>query len=245
MSAPILFSAVSAVSAPFGVATGLAYDLVTGLASVLHPIAGGLAAALAIVVFTAAVRLALLPLSRRQAAAAKARARLEPQARELRERHRKDPPRAHREVTELYRRESTSAFAGIGPALLQMPIFTVVYRLFLSPAVGGHANLLLAHTLLGVQLRERWLFAAAPFGPHALVFLSLAVALAAIAWWTSRRVAAQAGSTGAAGAFARLLPFGTILVAAYVSLAAGLYLLTTTAWTAAERVLLWRGAITT
>src|SRR4051794_15974138 len=132
---------VSTVSGPLTAATDLAYHLVTGLTSALHPIAGGAAAALAIALFTAAVRLTLLPLSRRQAEAAKARARLEPQVRRLRERHRDDPVGAHREVTALYRREGTSAFAGVGPALLQMPVFAVVYRLFLSPAVGGHANL--------------------------------------------------------------------------------------------------------
>lgn len=38
----------------------------------------------------------------------------------------------------------------------------------------------------------------------------------------------------------RLLPFGTVVAAAYVPLAAGVYLLTTTVWSAAERVTLGR-----
>jgi YidC/Oxa1 family membrane protein insertase len=38
----------------------------------------------------------------------------------------------------------------------------------------------------------------------------------------------------------KVLPYGTILVAAYLPLAAGLYLLTTTTWTIAERALLYR-----
>lgn len=38
----------------------------------------------------------------------------------------------------------------------------------------------------------------------------------------------------------RLLPYLTVAFAAFVPLAAGLYLLTTTAWTAAERTLLMR-----
>jgi YidC/Oxa1 family membrane protein insertase len=223
-------------------AVRVAYYLVTGLTSTLHPLAGGLSAALAIVVFTAGVRLALLPLSHRQAAADRARHRLAPQVKALRERHRDDPVRAHQEVTALYRAEGTSMFAGIGPALLQLPVFTVVYRLFLSPAVGGHANLLLAKTLFGVPLGTRWLLSAGAFGPHGLVFLALFVLLGAVGWWTSRRMSAgQTLPAGPLGRAMRLLPFGTVLFAAYVPLAAGLYLLTSTAWTAAERAILWRG----
>ena len=226
-------------------AVGVAYDLVTGLTSVLTPAAGGLAAAAAIVVFTACVRLALLPLSRRQAKAGQARLRLEPRAKKIRERHRADPVRAQRELTALYRAEGTSMWAGIGPSLLQLPVFSVVYRMFLSPAVGGHANLLLAHTLAGTPLGERWLFAAGAFGPHGLVFLALFTALAAVAWWTSRTMYRhQAPPPGALGRVMRVVPFGTLAVAAYVPLAAGLYLLTTTVWTAAERAVLWRGPAT-
>ncbi|MCO5974313.1 YidC/Oxa1 family membrane protein insertase [Actinoallomurus soli] len=220
----------------------VAYDLVTGLVSALHPLTGDLGAALAIVVFTAGVRLALHPLSRRQAAADRARRRLAPKVEALRERHRDDPLRAHQEVTALYRAEGTSMFAGFGPALLQMPVFAVVYRLFLSPAVGGHANLLLAQTLFGVPLGNRWLLSSGAFGPHGLVFLSLFVALAAVAWWTSRRINADRPAPAEpVGRMMRLLPFGTVVVAAYVPLAAVLYLLTSTAWSTAERALLWRG----
>jgi YidC/Oxa1 family membrane protein insertase len=48
------------------------------------------------------------------------------------------------------------------------------------------------------------------------------------------------GQDGLAGgtlaALARLTPYVTVVVAAFVPLAAGLYLLTTTAWTLAERI---------
>jgi YidC/Oxa1 family membrane protein insertase len=49
-----------------------------------------------------------------------------------------------------------------------------------------------------------------------------------------------AGQAGVAGAVARLTPFVTVAIAAFVPLAAGLYLVTTTAWTLAERTLLRR-----
>ncbi len=229
---------------PYSAAAGVAYDLVTGLTSALTPITGGLSAAAAVIVFTACVRLALLPLSLRQARAARVRLRLEPRVRELRERHRADPARARRELIALYEAEGTSPWAGIGPSLLQLPVFSVVYRMFLSPAVGGHANLLLTHTLLGTPLGARLLFAASTLGPQGLlVFAALLAALAAVAWWTSSRLYRhQPRPPGALGAVMRVLPFGTLLIAAYVPLAAGLYVLTTTIWTAAERATLTRPA---
>jgi YidC/Oxa1 family membrane protein insertase len=53
--------------------------------------------------------------------------------------------------------------------------------------------------------------------------------------------AAQGGAAASLpAALARALPYFTVVVAAFVPLAAGVYLLTTTAWTLAERVLVQR-----
>jgi YidC/Oxa1 family membrane protein insertase len=215
-------------------AVGVAYQLVTALTSVVG------SAAVAIVVFTIAVRLALHPLARRAARAGRDRQRLAPRVAELRKRHADDPAALYRETTALYQAEGTSAFAGFGATLLQLPVFSVVYRLFLSPVIGGHLNLLLAQTLFGTRLGTRWLGVA--LSPHGLVFLGLFAAVALVAWWSSRRI--PEAPAGALGRVLRLLPYGTVLVAAYVPLAAGLYLLTTTVWSAAERALLSRGPAT-
>ena len=80
------------------------------------------------------------------------------------------------------------------------------------------------------------------------MFLGLFALLAAVAWagtLIARRVArpspsAPARPTGAMGALIRVLPYATVAVAAVLPLAAGLYLLTTTAWSAAERAVLGR-----
>jgi len=53
--------------------------------------------------------------------------------------------------------------------------------------------------------------------------------------------AAQGGAAASLpAALARVLPYFTVVVAAFLPLAAGVYLLTTTAWTLAERVLVQR-----
>src|SRR5262245_49351324 len=118
--------------APLDGAVGAAYHLVTALARGLEPLFAGGATAAAIIAFTAGVRLMLLPLTLRQIRGERANARLLPQARELRERHRADPAKLSSELVALYRTEGASPLGGCLPALLQVPFFMVMYRLFLS-----------------------------------------------------------------------------------------------------------------
>ena len=80
------------------------------------------------------------------------------------------------------------------------------------------------------------------------MFLGLFALLAAVAWagtLIARRVARPSPSAPAPadrgdGPLLRVLPYATVAVAAVLPLAAGLYLLTTTAWSAAERAVLGR-----
>ena len=236
----------------------VAYHLVTTLASAFAPVAGSLAAAAAIVAFTLAVRLLLLPLSYYGLRGQAAQARLQPQIAELRRRYASQPDRLQRELADFYQREGGGLLLGCLPLLVQLPFFSVVYRLFLSHSVGGQPNRLLAHHLLGAPLGSNWL-AAGPLTAHGLVYLGL-FALVAVAGWLSVRLASQAtaAAQSAAGpstaapadgaaaqnraltAVTRLIPFTTVIIAMFVPLAAGLYLLTTTWWTLAERVMLRR-----
>jgi YidC/Oxa1 family membrane protein insertase len=220
---------------PLAAAIGGLYTVIIGMTTLLNPLLGTLSASAAIVLLTMGVRLLLVPLARRQMAAERRRRELAPKLRELQRRHRNNPERLRCEIADFYSREGTSPLAGFGPALAQAPIFIAMYGLFLSTGVGGHANDLLAHTLFGVPLGARLVEIN---GIDLVVFGGLLVALALIAvgMWRLARKHSPVDAPGAA--FVRLLPFGTVAVAAVVPLAAGLYLLTTTAWTLAERTLL-------
>jgi YidC/Oxa1 family membrane protein insertase len=249
----------------FDGAVRAAYHLVSGFAVALAPLAGGLATAAAIVLFTIAVRLVLLPLSYYAIRGQAAQARLAPQVMALRQRHARQPDRLQRELTELYRREGTGMFAGYLPLLLQLPFFSLMYRLFRSGTIAGRPNSLLSHVLLGAPLGSHWLGGPGPLSAQGLVYLGLFALLAAATWAAARisrsnaaRLAAQApvpgrsgrpgqpgqpaaGQPGGAiGAALRLIPYATVAIAAFVPLAAGLYLLTTTAWAAAERAVITR-----
>ncbi|MEV1285622.1 membrane protein insertase YidC [Micromonospora sp. NPDC049679] len=231
--------------APLDGAVGAAYTAVSALADAVGPIAGGGATAAAIVGFTIAVRLLISPLSWAQVRGERRRAALAPQLRELQQRYGRQPERLRAETVALFRAEGATTLSGCLPGLLQAPFFFVMYRLFTTAA--GDASLL-TDRLFGVPLGHH--VADGLGGSAGPVFAVLFALLAVLAWWSSRRMrrmaavqpVADSAAPGAA-ALARLLPllpYGTLLAAAVVPLAAALYLLTTTAWTALEHAVLRR-----
>jgi YidC/Oxa1 family membrane protein insertase len=222
--------------APLDGAMGAAYPLVTVLGSALDPVVGAGTAA-AIAVFTIGVRLLLSPLSYAQAKGDRRRRALAPRIAQLQHRHRKDPARLAAELSALYRAEAATPYGGCLLALVQMPFFLIMYRLFTSATVASGPNRLLAEPLYGVPLGTHLTsaLAAGVLSPPLLVFATLFVILAVLAWLSSRRMArAQAPR------LLRLMPYGTLLAASAVPLAAGIYLATTMAWTALEFVVLRR-----
>jgi YidC/Oxa1 family membrane protein insertase len=286
-----------------GVPVDAAYHVVSGLAGLLAPLAGGLATAAAIAGFTVAIRLLLLPLSYRAMRGMAAQARIAPLVQALQKKHAGQPDRLQSELAALYRSEGTSMFGGCLPALAQWPVLSVLYLLFRSPRIAGAPNRLLSHGLFAAPLGSHWLGGTGPLSAQGAVFAGLFVLLAGIGW-LSARLARRIGAPGAkldtpatgprqsaagpgqsaagpgqsaagpgtpaagpstraarpapteatapaevtrAGAaaslpaaLARVLPYFTVVVAAFVPLAAGVYLLTTTVWTLAERALVQR-----
>ena len=297
-----------------GVPVDAAYHVVSGLAALLAPLAGGLATAAAIAGFTVAIRLLLLPLSYRAMRGMAAQARIAPRVQALQKQHAGQPDRLQRELATLYQSEGTSMFAGCLPVLAQWPVLSVLYLLFRSPRIAGAPNTLLSHGLFGAPLGSHWLGGAGPFSAQGAVFAGLLLLLAGIGWLSARlvrRVSVPATAAGAAATapdatasgpgtpaarptrtpatrptrtpgalgtrtpatrpartpaaratrptatrppeatrgstaasvsavLARVVPYFTVAVAAFVPLAAGLYLLTTTAWTLAERAFVQR-----
>jgi YidC/Oxa1 family membrane protein insertase len=243
------------MSTLFGVPVDAVYHIVFALTNLLTPVLGGLAAVVGIVVCTAAVRLLVTPLTFRALRGQAAQARLAPEIQRLRQRYAKKPDHLQRELTALYQREGTSMFAGFAPLLAQWPVFTVLYLLFRSPTVGGAPNRLLSRDLLGVPLGSHWLSGAGALSGHGAVFLGVLAVLAAACWLAARsarralpptalpptRAAGQAaGGTAstpqALTAVTKVLPYLTVLIAAFAPLAGAIYLVTSTGWSAAERL---------
>ena len=200
------------------------HDLGSALAGLGSP-------ALAIVLFTVAVRLLLHPLYRAAVRGEKAKAKLAPEIRKLNKKYGKDLTKLTEETQKVYKRNGVSMFAGILPMLATIPFFMVMYRLVTTP------NPLLDGQLFGFSLGTHFT------NGYAWVFLVLFAALAVVAWLTVRWQKSQQDPEAPPVPFAkflRVMPFATVLVAAWLPLAAGLYLLTTTTWTFAERAMLYR-----
>jgi YidC/Oxa1 family membrane protein insertase len=241
------------MSTLFGVPVDVVYHLVFALTNVLTPVLGGLAAIAGIILVTMAVRLLVSPLTFRALRGQAAQARLAPEIQRLRQRHAKQPDRLQRELTALYQREGTSMFAGFAPLLVQWPVFSVLYLLFRSPTVAGGPNRLLSRDLLGVPLGSHWLSGAGILSVHGIVFLGVLAVLAAACWYAARvarralpqpapasparsaPVDAQPGSQALA-AVGKVAPYLTVVIAAFAPLAGVIYLVTSTSWSAAERL---------
>jgi YidC/Oxa1 family membrane protein insertase len=193
---------------PFSSIVNAAHSAIESLAVLLVPAAGTLAPALAIVLFTVLVRLAISPLGFLQARAARRQAALAPELTKLRAKHKDDPMTLTTETMALQRANGAGFSRSLLPALAQAPFFMVMYRVALNGPAG---------VLLGVPLGAHL----AAGLPVFAVLLALAVV---IAWWSSRRMAG----------WVRFLPYLTVLGVAWLPLAGGLYLVTSTAWTQLE-----------
>ncbi|RSS12318.1 YidC/Oxa1 family membrane protein insertase [Streptomyces sp. WAC05458] len=232
-------------------------SLVERLADLLQPLFGASAAAAAIVLFTALVRLLVHPLSRAAARGQKARAELQPRIAELRRKHAKNPERLQRAVLELHAEEKVSPLSGCLPSLCQLPAFFLLYHLFSSSTIGGEANELLSHRLLAAPLGGRWsdaLGGGGLLGGAGVVYVALFAVVAGVAAFSYRltkrsmaeRPVLPAGDGEAVpgmGAITKVMPFMsffTLVTVAVVPLAAALYVVTSTAWSAVERAVLHR-----
>ncbi|MFF0361415.1 YidC/Oxa1 family membrane protein insertase [Streptomyces fungicidicus] len=233
-------------------------SLVERLADLLQPLFGVSAAAAAIVLFTAFVRLLVHPLSRAAARGQKARTALQPRIAELRRRHGRDPEKLRRAVLELHTREKVSPLSGCLPSLLQVPAFFLMYHLFSSEEIGGRANGLLDHQLFAAPLGGRWADALGDGGVSGgagVVYVGLFAVVAVVAWFgyrlSRRMMAAQSAPTGVGegeqvpglGAVTKVMPFMsffTLVSVAVMPLAAALYVVTSTTWGLVERAVLYR-----
>ncbi|MFJ3229517.1 YidC/Oxa1 family membrane protein insertase [Streptomyces sp. NPDC086787] len=234
-------------------------NLVERLADLLQPLFHASAAAAAIVLFTAFVRLLVHPLSRAAARGQRARAALQPKVAELRKKHAKDPERLRKAILELHAEHKVAPLSGCLPSLLQMPVFFLLYHLFSSTDGGVGGDGPLSHELFSAPLGGRWADALAHgglFGQAGLVYLVLFVVVGAVATFSYRRTKRMTADEGGAmpvsaadatvpglAAVSRLMPFSsylTLFTVAVVPLAAALYVVTSTAWSAVERAVLHR-----
>ncbi|MEV6039865.1 membrane protein insertase YidC [Nonomuraea sp. NPDC052116] len=208
--------------------------MIDSLVTFVISMSGG-SAALGIVLFTLAVRLLLLPLNVRQSRTMKLRQRLAPKLRELQKRHARNPERLAKETSALFAKEGTSPFAGFLPMLGQFPFMWLMYR------VATHPTALAGHTLFGAPLGQQVAGAVANFGlvsAPVLVFVLVIALVAVVAWFSARNIKVTEDQPDWLKRLLPWMPYGSVLAALVLPLAAGLYLLVSMAWATTERAVL-------
>ncbi len=213
-----------------------AFHLVTGLAKAIEPVFGPTSTAMAVVLGTIVLRLLLVPAGYAQHRAEQRRRLFTARVTALRERFRNNERRLETELLTLYRSEKGGMMRSFLPVLVQAPFFAGLYRVFVSPTFGGHANPLLQQGLFGVPLSAH--LYAVP-GPHLLVFVAI-LALLAVLGWAWPRLIHPVGppATGFLGTVTRVVPYAPMAAVLFLPLAGSLFVLTTTAWTLAQTVVL-------
>ncbi len=224
----------------------LVSSALAALTALLVPLVPAAAAGLSVVLLTMGVRLLLLPVGIAQVRAEKVRARIGPELARIGARHRDDPQKMVAEQRKVYSEAGTSPFAGCLPALVQMPVVLALYGVFTG--ASEDAGPLLSHTFGGVELGSS-LLPLAQGMPVEPVFALLIAFLALVAWAQRSYVVLPATLTDATAdgqgrpampGILTYMSYVPVAIAAFVPLAAGLYLLVSTAWALGERLVLRR-----
>lgn len=97
--------------------------------------------ALALIVLSVVINLALLPLTLKQMHSAKEMAKLQPYMKEIQQRYKDDPKAVQAEMMALYKRHGVNPLGGCLPMVLQMAIIIPIYggvRIYQYPLLNAH-----------------------------------------------------------------------------------------------------------
>jgi len=106
------------------------YEPVFNTLVVFYNIIPGQDFGIAVILVTLLFRVAFIPLSAKAVIAQRKLTLLQPQAKAIQEKFKKDKDRQAKELMALYKREHINPFAGIFPILIQLPILITLYRVF-------------------------------------------------------------------------------------------------------------------
>lgn len=90
----------------------------------------GLSTGLAIILFTAIIRIILLPLNIKQMRSSIKMQEIQPEMKKLQDQYKNDPQKQQEEVMKLYKEKEVNPLGGCLPFLVQWPILIALYSLF-------------------------------------------------------------------------------------------------------------------
>lgn len=191
----------------------------------LHSI--GLGWGLAIVGLTLLVRAAIVPVTVRQFHAQRRLAEHAPELKRLKQRHGDDPARLREETVAYYREHGVNPLGAFLPLLLQIPIFISLYGLMrqdVGSGLFGHSSFLFIPDITA--------------HPHGAVLAALVTAYACSQ--LAGTLVATRTMRGGQRRFAVALPLLFIGVAARFPAGLLVYWITSSLWSLAQQLVLWR-----
>ncbi|MCH8297646.1 MAG: membrane protein insertase YidC [Chloroflexi bacterium] len=117
---------------------------------------------LAIIVLTAIIRMATLPLTLKQLKQMRAMSSLQPKLKEIQDRYSRDRSRISQETMRLYREAGVSPFGCLGPMIVQMPILIGLFRVLIQVVFSRPDNLVGLSEKLYTWIPVAQVFSAAP-----------------------------------------------------------------------------------
>lgn len=87
---------------------------------------------LAIILFTAIIRVILLPLNIKQTRSQVAMTEIQPEVKKLQEKYKNDPQKQQQEMMKLYKEKGVNPMGGCLPLLVQLPILWALFYVFRS-----------------------------------------------------------------------------------------------------------------
>ena len=191
----------------------------------------------AIILLTMLVRLAMFPLGRKQALAAKKMQELQPFIKEIQEKYKDDKEAQSRETFALWKRHGVNPVSGCLPALIQLPIFVGLWQSLNNSVHLRHATFLYIRDLSAPDMLAKLPFEIPWLGHYlnALPFIVVVLML------VQTKLFAPPATTPEAESQQQMMKVMMIFMAFMfykVPSGLGLYFITSSLWQISERLLL-------
>ena len=197
---------------------------------ILYNLVPGQDFGVAVILVTLLVRFAFAPMSAKAVVAQRKLMALQPQAKEIQERFKKDRDRQAKELLELYKKEKVNPLAGILPILIQIPFLIALYQVFWK-GLGAEQLEFLYSFVANPGLIDPTFLGIVNLGEKSLVMAGVAAAFQ----FVQGKQMAQKRPAGDQKSFAAtfqkqalyFFPVLTLLIVSQLPSAVGLYWITT------------------
>lgn len=196
---------------------------------------------IAIILLTVIVRLALFPLGRKQARAAKKMQDLQPMMMELKEKYKDEKEKLTQETFALYRQYGVNPLGGCLPALVQLPVLIGLWQTLNSSVELRHSSFLWIDNLAAPDQLFKFPFHLPLIGSWLGPYFNLLPIIVVVLMLIQTKLFAPPATTPEAEQQQKMMKFMMIFMAFIfykVPAGLGIYFITSSLWQIGERLML-------